>query len=192
MIFSLAPNPPLSYLPQSISIFPAMGVGEKFLLQIKWSEIKMLPQHVPCLVALKEIGPLAALTETPQFRKTTRAQFDCIQFCDNKAGCLNESETRFSYVRELEECRSVSPSHFHLLLRVSFSIHCLPLWKKSLTLCFLFYLTLSHPCSRISFVLDLGSLRLSQCILSACLKWKLCVKIESQPAALFEAVALVS
>ncbi|MEQ2195209.1 hypothetical protein XENOCAPTIV_009086 [Xenoophorus captivus] len=25
----------------------ATGVGEKFLPQIKWSEIKMLPQHVP-------------------------------------------------------------------------------------------------------------------------------------------------
>lgn len=81
----------------------AAGVGEKFLPQIKWLEIKMLPQHVPWRVTLKEISPLAALTETPQFLKTTRAQFDCIQFCNNKAGCLNESQARFTYVRELEE-----------------------------------------------------------------------------------------
>lgn len=105
----------------------AMGVGEKFLPQIKWSEIKMLPQHVPWLVTLKEIGPLAALTEAPQFPKTRRTQFDCIQYCDNKAGWLNESQTQFSYVRELEECCSFLPSHFPLLLWLSVSIHYLTL-----------------------------------------------------------------
>lgn len=91
------------------------GVEEKFLAQIKWTEIKMLPQHVPWLVTLKEIGPLAALTEPPQFPKTTRTRFDCIQCCDNKAGWLNESQTQFSYVRELWEC-CILPSHFLLLL----------------------------------------------------------------------------
>lgn len=54
----------------------------------------------PWLVTLKEISPLAVLAETPQFPKTTRAQFDCIQFGDNEAGCLNESQTCFSYVRQ--------------------------------------------------------------------------------------------
>lgn len=52
----------------------------------------MLPQHVPWLVTLKEIGPLAAHTEAPQFSKTTRTQFDCVQYCDNKAGWLNEAK----------------------------------------------------------------------------------------------------
>lgn len=69
----------------------------------------MLPQHVPWLVTLKEIGPLAVLTGAPQLPKTTSTQFDCIQYCDNKAGLLNESQTQFSYVRELEECCSISP-----------------------------------------------------------------------------------
>lgn len=46
----------------------------------------MLPQHVPRLVTLKEIGPLAARTEAPQLPRTTRTQFDCFQYCDNKAG----------------------------------------------------------------------------------------------------------
>lgn len=105
----------------------ATGVREKFLPQIKWSEIKMLPQHVPWLATLKEIGPLAALTEAPQFPKTTRTQFDWIQYCDNKAGLLNESCTQFSYVREVEECCSNLASHFLPLLRLSVSIHCLTL-----------------------------------------------------------------
>lgn len=118
LIFSLAPHPPLKLFAAVDIHLPskATGVGEKFLSQIKWSEIKMLPQHVPWLVTLKEIGPLAALTEAPQFPKTTKTQFDCIQYCDNKAGWLNGSQTQFSYVRELEECCSIFPSHFLLPL----------------------------------------------------------------------------
>lgn len=71
-----------------LSSHQATGVREKFLPLIKWSEIKMLPQHVPRLLTLKETGPLAALTEATQFPKTT--QFDWIQYCDNTAGWLNE------------------------------------------------------------------------------------------------------
>lgn len=50
-----------------------MGVGDKFLAQIKWAEIKLLPQHLPWLATLKEIGPL---TEASQFPKTRRTQLD--------------------------------------------------------------------------------------------------------------------
>lgn len=119
LIFSLAPHPPgVIYCSQYPSSQQAAGVGEKFLPQIKWSEIKRLLQRFPCLVTLKEIGPLAVLTEAPQFPKTRRTQFDWIQCCDNKAGWLSESRAQFSYVRELEECCSILPSHFPLLLRL--------------------------------------------------------------------------
>lgn len=138
----------------------ATGVREKFLPQIKWSEIKMLPQHVPWLATLKEIGPLAALTEAPQSPKTTRTQFDWIQYCDNKAGLLNESCTQFSYVRELEECCNNLPSLFLPLLRLSVSIHCRYTFLSLTLFClvlpyFFFFFFFAHTwsCLSVSFLL---------------------------------------
>lgn len=149
----------------------------------------MLPQHVPWLVTLKEISPLAALTETPQFLKTTMAQFDCIQFRDNKAGCLNESQTRFSYVREREEfsapnlltstpCCERLPqcAAFHFL-------------KKSPTLYPLFRLTPSRTRNTTSSVFDSGSLRLFPVRVVFFFCVCVCVETESRPAALSDAVA---
>lgn len=55
-----------------------MSVGVKFLPQIKWSEMKMLPQRVLRLVTLMETGPLAGLAEAPHFPQTG-TQSHCIQ-----------------------------------------------------------------------------------------------------------------
>lgn len=141
---------------QYLSSQQAKSVGEKFPSQIKWSEIKMLPQHVPWLVTLKEIGPLTALAGAPQSPKTTKTQFDCIQYCDNKAGWLNESQAQFSYVRGLGECCSIVPSHFLLLLWLSVSIKCLTLPPKSISLSvFSRCLTHSQTLCPSCFVLDL-------------------------------------
>lgn len=51
----------------------------------------MLPQHV-------SFGPLAALTGAPY-----------IQYCNNKAAWLNESQTQFSYITQLEKCAASNP-----------------------------------------------------------------------------------
>lgn len=170
-----------SCLPQSISILQrATSDGEKFLSQIKWTEIKMLPQHVPCLVTLKEIGPLAALTGAPQFPKTTRTQFDCIQYWHNKAGWLNESQTQFSYLRQLEQLQHLTlslppPAVTVCLNKLPYSFskdsHFL-----SLPPSFPHTHVAASPCPSC-FVLDLESSTLFQSISSA---WqgKLCVKIE--------------
>lgn len=55
-----------------------MSAEVKFLPQIKWSEMKMLPQRVLRLVTLMETGPLAGLAGVPHFPKTG-TQLDCIQ-----------------------------------------------------------------------------------------------------------------
>lgn len=44
-----------------------MSVEVKFLPQIKWSEMKMLPRRVLRLVTLMETGPLSGLAEAPHF-----------------------------------------------------------------------------------------------------------------------------
>lgn len=44
-----------------------MSVEVKFLPQIKWSEMKMLPRRVLRLVALMETGPLSGLAEALHF-----------------------------------------------------------------------------------------------------------------------------
>lgn len=55
-----------------------MSAEVKFLPQIKWSEMKMLPQRVLRLVTLMETGPLAGLAGVPHFPKTG-TQLNCIQ-----------------------------------------------------------------------------------------------------------------
>lgn len=44
-----------------------MSIEVKFLPQIKWSEMKMLPQRVLRLVTLMETGPLSGLAGAPHF-----------------------------------------------------------------------------------------------------------------------------
>lgn len=105
LIFSLAPHPPLMlFAAVDIHLPSVRRVLEKSSSRrSNGRKSRCFLSMFPWLVTLKEISPLAALAETPHFPKTTGAQFDCIQFCDNKAGCLNESQTRFSYVRQGEE-----------------------------------------------------------------------------------------
>lgn len=122
------------------------------------------------------------------FPKQQEEQFDCTQYCDNKAGCLNESQSQFSYVRELE-CCSILPSHFPLLLWVSVSIHGLTLSSNSLCVSLFLHLKAASV-SFLLFVLVLEKLRLFQCILCACLKWKLFAKIEILPAAFLNTVTV--
>lgn len=155
LIVSLAPHPPLK-------LFAAVDIhlpSERWVLE-KSSSCRSNGRKSRCFLSMfpgwwlwRRLALSLCSQKYLSFPKQQEEQFDCTQYCDNKAGCLNESQSQFSYVRELEECCSILPSHFPLLLWVSVSIHGLTLSSNSLCVSLFLHLLLTHRAASVSFLL---------------------------------------